>query len=211
MDWEPLPQRRQRKRGARNEGVREAEEEKGSGKSADAGSGEQRKTMEMNVEARRQLKRAMNTLDSTDGCDGEKYEYLDHTADVQCHTWGKTLQEAFEVMIPCMFNYMTDLTTVEVDPAVTEEFTVDGHDMQSLLFRYMDEFLFRFCTDGFACRKATILDFDRESFKITVRSEGEKWDPSKHPQGTEIKAITYSAMQIIEKEDKAELFVIVDI
>lgn len=141
----------------------------------------------------------------------QSYEYLDHTADVQCHTWGATLKDAFEAMIPCMYNYMTDLKTIDIDPSATLEFEVEAHDMQSLLFRFMDEFLFRFCTDGFACQRATILDFDTSVFKIKVRGEGEQWDPSKHPQGTEIKAITYSAMQIIEKDDKAELFVIVDI
>ena len=33
----------------------------------------------------------------------------------------------------------------------------------------------------------------------------------KHPQGTEVKAITYSAMQINESEDYNEVFVIIDI
>lgn len=200
MEWEPLPQRRQKdSRRKRSNEVDGDNREKAN------------LTVEMAIEARKVAKRAVNTLESTDGCDGDSYEYLDHTADVQCHTWGKTLGEAFQAMIPCMFNYMTDLTTVEADPASTLEFEVDAHDMQSLLFRFMDEFLFRFCTDGFACRRATILSFDRENFKIRVRGEGERWDPAKHPQGTEIKAITYSAMQIIENEDKCELFVIVDI
>jgi SHS2 domain-containing protein len=42
-------------------------------------------------------------------------------------------------------------------------------------------------------------------------SYGEEFDKAKHPQGTEIKAITYSAMKIIENPYKVEIYVIVDI
>ena len=51
---------------------------------------------------------------------------LDHTADVQCHSWGSNLKEAFENMAPCMFNYMTDLLTVIINPESTIEITVKG-------------------------------------------------------------------------------------
>ncbi len=40
---------------------------------------------------------------------------------------------------------------------------------------------------------------------------GDTFNISKHPQGTEVKAITYSNMQFHEKEDYAEVFVIIDI
>jgi hypothetical protein len=51
---------------------------------------------------------------------------LDHTADVQCHSWGATMTAAFENMAPCMFNYMTDLVKVEEDPEETVEMKVEG-------------------------------------------------------------------------------------
>ncbi|CAB1117265.1 unnamed protein product [Ectocarpus sp. CCAP 1310/34] len=42
--------------------------------------------------------------------------------------------------------------------------------------------------------------------------EGETFDLSKHPQGTEVKAITYSNMQINEGPDgRTDIYVIVDI
>ncbi|GJQ84857.1 hypothetical protein Trydic_g478 [Trypoxylus dichotomus] len=43
-----------------------------------------------------------------------KYEYLDHTADVQLHAWGQNLQEAFEQCGIAMFGYMTELDSVEI-------------------------------------------------------------------------------------------------
>lgn len=43
------------------------------------------------------------------------------------------------------------------------------------------------------------------------RRQGERFDRQRHVCGTEVKAITYSAMQINETAGDAEVFVIVDI
>lgn len=42
------------------------------------------------------------------------FEYLDHTADVQLHAWGASLEEAFEQAALAMFNYMTPLGQIQV-------------------------------------------------------------------------------------------------
>lgn len=156
---------------------------------------------------------------------------LDHTADVQCHTWGPTLFAALEAMAPCMFNYMTDLSLVEADPAMTQEFQVGGHDLHTVLFAYMDEMLFRFCTgncisivlpptsssnicappDLFCITGVEVLSLDRDTFTLKVRAHGATFERSRHVQGTEIKAITYSNMQVHEGADRTDIYVIVDI
>ena len=87
---------------------------------------------------------------------------------------------------------------------------------------FLDEWLFNFSADPFFVPfKIEILDFDRgpkesddsdeQSVKIRALGIGETFQLGKHPQGTEVKAITYSAMQIHEDERTAEVFVIVDI
>uniref|UniRef100_A0A2K6SJF8 Protein archease n=1 Tax=Saimiri boliviensis boliviensis TaxID=39432 RepID=A0A2K6SJF8_SAIBB len=66
-------------------------------------------------------------------------------------------------------------------------------DLQSLLFHFLDEWLYKFSADEFF-----------------IPRWGEEFSLSKHPQGTEVKAITYSAMQVYN-EEKPEVFVIIDI
>ncbi|XP_029427339.1 protein archease isoform X2 [Rhinatrema bivittatum] len=139
----------------------------------------------------------------------KKYEYLDHTADVQLHAWGDTLEEAFQQCAMAMFGYITDIEIVE--PLDTVEVIAEGHDMLSLLFHFLDEWLYKFSAEQFFVpREIKVLHIDRMNHKIRSIGWGEEFNLSKHPQGTEVKAITYSAMQVSEGE-KPEVFVIIDI
>ena len=45
---------------------------------------------------------------------------------------------------------------------------VTGHDMKSLLFNMLDEFLYNFSAGGFICKYAKIMDFDRINYSILV-------------------------------------------
>ncbi|XP_050529763.1 protein archease-like [Daktulosphaira vitifoliae] len=139
-----------------------------------------------------------------------KYEYLDHTADVQLHAWGHNLIEAFEQCANAMFHYMTEEEYIEMKESY--EIEASGHDMMTLLYNFLDELLFMFSAEPFyIARKVKILEFDRENFKIKAKGFGEEFTLGKHPQGTEVKAITFSNMQIHESEEKCEVFVILDI
>ncbi|DAA32315.1 protein archease [Bos taurus] len=110
-----------------------------------------------------------------------KYEYLDHTADVQLHAWGDTLEEAFEQCAMAMFGYMTDTGTVE--PLQTIEVETQGDDLQSLLFHFLDEWLYKFSADEFFIpREVKVLNIDQRNFKIRSIGWGEEFSLSKHPQ-----------------------------
>lgn len=135
---------------------------------------------------------------------------LDHTADVQLHGWGDDLREAFEQCAMAMFAYMTEIESVDLVEA--HQIEAQGEDLESLLFHFLDEFLFLFsCDPCLIARKVKITEFDLDNFKIVAKGYGEKFDLAKHPQGTEVKAITYSNMQVHDKDGQHEVFVIIDI
>ena len=118
------------------------------------------------------------------------------------------------------------------EPTVGHSFEVEAHDAHSLLFAFLDELLFNFHTTMTVCNAVQVLPIERGEGTWRVRGTGvgERFVDGVHEQGTEIKAITYSAMQIVERDEaatkaaasnpdesnpgaksRAELFVIVDI
>ena len=192
-------------------------------------------------------------------------EYLDHTADVQLHSWGAALEVAFEQQAPiqsdcrasasaapaqrereslsaarpqvlAVFGLITDLDDVRVDPTQAREVVAEGHDMHSLLYNFLDEWLFQFngappsqrCSEHarpalhacrgppragefFVCKRVAVLELDRDAFRIRSRGVGERFQLGRHEQGTEVKAITYSAMRITETAERTDVLTIVDI
>ncbi|KAL5285525.1 ZBTB8OS family protein [Megaselia abdita] len=111
-----------------------------------------------------------------------------------------------------MFGYMTELPTVSVEQCFKIE--ASSEDLDGLMFQFLDELLFLFSAEPYlVCKKIEITKFDLENFKIECLCYGEPFTLGKHPQGTEVKAITYSAMKIVNDEEKGqfECFVIIDI
>ncbi|XP_011498694.1 PREDICTED: protein archease-like [Ceratosolen solmsi marchali] len=128
------------------------------------------------------------------------------------HAWGETLEEAFEQCAIAMFNYITELELVEVKQV--HHVVAQGHDMLSLLFHFLDELLYMFCAEPYlVAKRVKIVEFDRVNFRIKARAAGEEFTIGKHTQGADVKAITYSAMQIHDRPEaqRPELFVIIDI
>ena len=154
-----------------------------------------------------------------------KFEYLDHTADVQIHSWGRSVEEAFEQQVIGVMGLITELESVRVPTAPDasgrsadgvggagqREVCVEGHDMHSLLYNFLDEWLFQFNAEAFVCKRVKITRFDRTSWTIASEGLGETFELGRHPQGIEVKAITYSALRVTESSERTDVLVIVDI
>jgi SHS2 domain-containing protein len=94
------------------------------------------------------------------------YEYLDHTADIQLHAWGEDLSCCLVQLIRCMFGYMTCIDLVGIDEEMSldvgKKVIAQGHDWLSLVYSFMDEWLFVFHDTGFIAKELEIIAIDRD-------------------------------------------------
>lgn len=70
---------------------------------------------------------------------------------------GDDLKEAFEQAAVAMFGYMTEIETVNI--YAKEEIQVEADDLDSLLYKFLDEFLFLFCVEPFFISRVRKVDY----------------------------------------------------
>ena len=148
---------------------------------------------------------------------GSQFEYLDHPADIILHAWGTNVSYALSNLVVCMFGYMTSLESISINDAQSlnlgSSIAGEGHDLHSLIYSFLDEWLFNFHDTNFVPKEVTISEFQRDNnvWKVVSSGKGEVMDIARHPQGTEVKAITYSGMKVEEKVGRCDVYVVVDI
>jgi len=143
--------------------------------------------------------------------DSKDYEYLEHTADEYIAAYGESLEEAFENAGKATISVMTDLDKVR--RMYQEEVEVDGHDLEALLYNWLEELLVRFDSKGFLYSGFNVEEIKEsdEGYKLEAMIEGEPFNPERHPQLTGVKAVTYHMMEIIKEPNKATLKFVLDV
>jgi len=95
------------------------------------------------------------------------------------------------------------------------QFATHTTHRQSIVFNFLEEWLFTFHSTGFIAKEVSVSTGNTTSNTISSVGRGEKMDLKKHKQGTEVKAITYSAMKIVEADESEDgqfhIYCIVDI
>lgn len=76
----------------------------------------------------------------------------DHTADIQIHGWGGSLETAFESVGVGMFSYMFERYSVFNDPECTDSLSVQAPDIEKLCFVFLDELLSKFTLERIVIR-----------------------------------------------------------
>ncbi len=141
----------------------------------------------------------------------KRFEFLEHTADAYIAAYGKTLEEAFENAAYATFEVMT--TAEKIKPRIEEKVEVEGHDLQALLYNWLETLLIRFDTTGklYSRFKISVIAKTTEGYKLEAKIWGENFNPQRHLQKVGVKAVTYHRMEIVEKPEQFTLKFILDI
>ncbi|MGQ9543475.1 MAG: archease [Candidatus Bathyarchaeia archaeon] len=124
------------------------------------------------------------------------FKFLEHMADAYIEAYGASLHEAFANSALAMFEVMTD--TSKVEPKIEEIVEVEGHDLKSLLYSWLESLLLRFEIDNRLYSKFIVERINIEGGPLTLEARvyGEEFNPEKHPSKTEVKAVTFHLMEI---------------
>lgn len=133
----------------------------------------------------------------------KKFTFLDHMADVYVEVYGDTLEELFENAATAMFEVMTD--TSRVSHRVVRSVSTEGFDLESLLYRWLEEWLIIRDSENMLFSKFKVYKLTKiseDQFIIEGQGWGEKFNPSIHEVRTEVKAVTYHMMEVKQEEGK---------
>ena len=134
----------------------------------------------------------------------ERYEVLDHTADLMIKGYGSDLEECYANLAYGMFDQTVDLR--DVTPSETREVDVTGFDDEDALYSFLSELLFIEAYENIVLKE---FDVKIDGLHITCTARGELLDRSKMRIRGEIKAVTFHMMDI--DRDTPSVTVLVDV
>ncbi len=135
------------------------------------------------------------------------YAFFDHTADIGICAQGTTLGELFIRMAQGLVELLAEDSILT--PQQARAVQLSAKDADSLLLAWLQEILFWFSTDRFLTVQYALDEVTPTQLRGQVR--GATFDPSRHAQGREVKAITRHLLEVRREPGGWSGRVIVDI
>lgn len=121
-----------------------------------------------------------------------KYKFLPHTADIKFRAYGKTIEEAYENSLLALKESIIPKTRIK--KLKKRKIKVKGRDYESLLYNFLEEFLFLLDAEDFLISKVQNLKINKKNFTAVAIIKGDK--ASNYEFTNDVKAITYNDMFI---------------
>jgi len=157
-----------------------------------------------------------------------KFKFLEHTADIKFQAFGENLEKAFENAALALKKAISGET--EILEKEEKKIRVEGKDFESLLYNFLEEFLFLVDAENFLFSKIKNLEIskdisDKENsinkirkkttgkqdtcFKLKAVVLGDK--VSNYNIVNKVKAVTYNEMFVKQEKGKWICQVVLDV
>jgi len=133
------------------------------------------------------------------------YRFLEHMADVKFSADGPTIEEMFVSALDALNE--TIRGNIKILEQEKKSFEVEGKDRESLLYNFLEEFLFLLDSEDFLTAKIESVKIkDNKLNCVVVGDSAEKYKFT-----NDVKAITYNDMFVREKGRRFECQVVLDV
>lgn len=136
----------------------------------------------------------------------KKFKFLAHTADIKFQAFGNSLKEVYENSALALFNTIYDK---KIKAKKKFKIKTQGHDLESLLYNFLEEVLVLVDGKNFLPAKIKILKFNEGKFKMEAEILGD--DAKNYQISMHVKAITYNEMFVKKIKNKFISQVVLDI
>jgi SHS2 domain-containing protein len=125
----------------------------------------------------------------------QKYEFLEHTADVTFKAYGRDLNELLKNAAEALEDTMVLLDEVALGESLNIEMGSDSYE--NLLYDWLSELLITFEVERFAVKKCFVRI---AGLSLTADCLGEILDLNGHRLNTEVKAVTYHNLAVTKND-----------
>lgn len=137
----------------------------------------------------------------------EGFEIFEHTAEVGFRAFGRTLEEAFSNAGRATFSIMVDLEDIGTEENVS--FEIESENRKALLYDFLDELIYlRDVKDMVFSSFDVGIKESEKTLALECDARGQKIGGM---PGHDVKAVTYSQMEIEEKEGRFMVQVVLDV
>lgn len=137
----------------------------------------------------------------------KSFKYFDHTADLGIEAWGKDRKELFVNAANAIINYM--IGQKKIKEAEEISISCEGIDLESLFVNFLSEILYLISCKSFFPKHILITSLS--DFKILAKVSGTFLHDASEYVNSEIKAITYHNIQILQQKGKYVVKFVCDI
>ena len=127
------------------------------------------------------------------------YELLDHPADVKFRTRGETIEAAFAAVVPALAA-LVDGGSERDRGTVTRETTVEGRNLEALLFDFLDQLILFQDLDDAVVTAATGVEIDETEGGYRLSAVIHARPIPADEALLDVKAPTYSEMRVEESD-----------